>query len=106
MAGETLAFVDAFENTFIFRHDLSHILRQNIPILMLTDSKALFDVLSRARYTTERRLMVSISATREANNQGIISNIGVISSDDNPADRPHKDLKQQGPSPAHEDSQT
>ncbi len=55
---------------------------------MLTDSKALFDVVTRARYTTERRLVVVISATREAYNQGIneVCNIGLISSDDNPAD--------------------
>eukprot|EP00171_Calliarthron_tuberculosum_P005221 IDg5221t1 len=86
MAGETLAFVDAFDQAYILRHDLDRILNQFIPVIMLTDSEILFKVLTRARCTTEKRLMVDISATRQAYNDHLISNVGLISSEDNPAD--------------------
>lgn len=65
-AEETIAFVDTFDNTFVIRHDLQRMLGVNIPILMLTDSIQLFDVMNRSRYTTKRTLMVDISAVREA----------------------------------------
>ena len=86
MAGETLAFVDAFDNAYILRNDLERMLGISMPLLMLTDSEQLFNVLTRARYTTEKRLMVDISATREAYSDHTITNIGLIHSDDNPAD--------------------
>jgi hypothetical protein len=86
MAAETLAFVDAFDNAFILRHELSRMMGTNIPILMMTDSRALFDVITRARYTTERRLMVDIAAAREAYKERTMSNIGLIRSEFNPAD--------------------
>lgn len=40
--------------------------RAEITIPMFTDNKFLFDFLTRSRYTTERRLIVDISASREA----------------------------------------
>lgn len=64
MAGETLAFSGAFDNSII-RHDLQAMLGQDIPMLMMTDSQQLFDVLTRSRYTTEHCLMVDIAAARE-----------------------------------------
>jgi hypothetical protein len=66
MAAETLAFVDAFDKAFIIRRELSRMLSKDIPPLMMTDSRALLDVITRARYTTERRLMVDVAAAREA----------------------------------------
>lgn len=86
MAAETLAFVDGFDNAFLIKHDLERILARHIPLLMMTDSKALFDVLTRARYTTERRLMVDIASAREAYAENLISNVGLIRSEHNPAD--------------------
>lgn len=85
-AGETIALADAFDQAFILRHDLQRILGKEIPLLMLTDSKVLFDVITGNRYTTEARLMVDIAAVRETYNNRIISNIGLIRRDYNPAD--------------------
>lgn len=85
-AGETLAFSDAFDHAYLMGHDLQRMLSQQVPILMMTDSEQLFHLLTRCRYTTERRLMVDISAAREAYNDGLISNVGLISSNYNPAD--------------------
>jgi hypothetical protein len=52
----------------------------------MTDSKFLFAVITNNRYTTEKRLMTDIAAVREAYNNRIISNNGLICSDDNAAD--------------------
>ena len=86
MDGETLAFSAGFDAGFILRHDIELMTGMKIPIIMLTDSKSLFDVLTRAKYTTEKRLMVDIAAAREAYNDHVISNIALIDSADNPAD--------------------
>jgi hypothetical protein len=64
MAAETLPFSYAFDNAFIIiKHDIERMIGP-VHFLLLTDSKALFDVLTRTRYTTERRLMVDIAASR------------------------------------------
>lgn len=86
MAAEALAFADAFDQAYILKHDLQRILGQEIPLFMLTDSKLLFDVITGNRYTTEKRLMVDIAAVREAYNDRIIANIGLIRSEYNAAD--------------------
>jgi hypothetical protein len=86
MAAQTLAFADAFDNEFILKHDLQRMLGREIPLLMLTDSKFLFDVITSNRYTTEKRLMTDIAVILEAYNERIISNIGLICSDSNTAD--------------------
>ena len=85
-AAETLSFAHAFDHAFIIKHDLERILRKKIPVLTLTDSKILFDVLTKSRYTTERRLMVDIAAARQAYNNRHIDNIALIKSEFNPAD--------------------
>jgi uncharacterized protein YjgD (DUF1641 family) len=85
-AGETLAFSEAFDASFILRCDLSKILNRHIPLLMLTDSESLFKTLTKARYTTERRLLVDISAARQAYHAKDISIIGLIASRFNAAD--------------------
>jgi hypothetical protein len=89
MAAETLAFSNSFENAFIIKHDIERI-NGPVHLLMLTDSKALFDVRTRTRYTTERRLMVDIAAALEACHERIISNIGLIRSEFNIADELNK----------------
>jgi hypothetical protein len=47
---------------------------------MLTDSESLFKTLKKARYTTERCLLVDIAAAWQAYNAKDISNIGLIAS--------------------------
>lgn len=86
MAAETLAFVDAFDNAILTKHDLRRLLNLDIPIIMLMDSEALFRILTRSRYTTERRLEIDIAAAREAYGSRKISNIAWIHSQDNYAD--------------------
>ena len=86
MAAEALAFADGLENSFIIKHDLKRIIGKPLPLHMLADLKILFDMLTRKKYTTEKRIMADIASTREAYDAMIITNIGLIKSIHNPAD--------------------
>jgi hypothetical protein len=86
MASETLVFIDGFDQANLIRHDLEQALGHEIPLSMLTDSQPLFDVLTKKKITTEKRLMIDLAATREAYAHRIITNIGLIKSEYNVAD--------------------
>lgn len=45
MAGEALAFVKGFDAAYLIKHDLQRMLGQEIPLIILTDSKQVFDVI-------------------------------------------------------------
>ena len=86
MASEVFAFSAAFDQAFVIRHDIQLIMGTPIPVMMFTDSKQLFDVITRASHTTAKRLMIEIMAAREAYNRYEISNLGLVSGKSNPAD--------------------
>lgn len=52
-------------------------------MLMLIDSKALFDVITSNRNTAERRLMIDIFAARQPNGRHETDNIGLVAGEDN-----------------------
>lgn len=58
---------------------------------MFTDSKQLFDALTRRKQTTEKRLMIDIASAREAYKKFEIQAVGLIRGDQNPADGLTKD---------------
>ena len=60
---EVYAFAEEFDCAFLLKHDLEPLYRKKIPIQMRTDSKQMFDVITKASSTSERRLMMNISAT-------------------------------------------
>lgn len=78
LTGETVAIAYVFDCAYILKHDLQRMLGKFIPLLLVTDSKFLFDVITGNRYTSEARLMVDILAVREAYNIRIIYNIAYI----------------------------
>ena len=51
-----------------------------------SDSKSLFDIISKGSRTSEKRVMVEIYATRQAHATKKISNIGFVPSEHNLAD--------------------
>jgi hypothetical protein len=59
MAAETIAFADRFDTVFSLRHEIQRMMNMTVPILMLTDSSGLFEVLTKARRTAEKRLRLS-----------------------------------------------
>lgn len=81
MASETLAFAAAFETDFLLRRQIETVIDRHVPLLMLTDSKCLFDVLTSNKNTTEGRLMLDIFAARQSYSRREIENIGLIKSE-------------------------
>jgi hypothetical protein len=81
-----MAFADTFDATYSIKNDLGSILGRNIPLLILTDSKPLFDVMICNKYTTEKRLTIDLSAAREDFARRNVTNICLIRSEDNIAD--------------------
>ena len=86
MGGEVIAFAEGFDRAFTLQFDLQGIYRKHIPITMLTDSKQVFDVLTKGSRTAEHRLMIDILAAREAYMREDIESIGLVPSSDNLAD--------------------
>ena len=78
MDGETLAFVDGFDCALILRHDLMRLFARELPILMFTDIEILFDVLTRSRYTTKKRLMSDIRFAKEAYREKLPTSLSFI----------------------------
>lgn len=68
MAGETFAFASRYDNALLIKHDLEKVLGCNIAHIMCTNSKQLNDLLTRAKYTTERRMMIETAAARDTYN--------------------------------------
>ena len=55
LAAEVYAFADAFNMAFTIRQDLSKMISRNVQLTMLTDSKSLFDIITKGSQTTEKR---------------------------------------------------
>ena len=53
---------------------------------MLTESKSLFDVISKGSGMSEKRLMINVAPAREVYQNRDINNIGFVSSESNLAD--------------------
>jgi hypothetical protein len=86
LGSETMALADAFDMAFSIRHDLQNITQLQIPINILTDSLSLFDVLTKSTTTSEKRLMIDLTAAKQAYKRREIDTIGFIRTEHNPAD--------------------
>lgn len=64
----------------------SNILSLKLPLEMVTDSKKLSEVMTKGQQTTEKRLMIGISAAREAYRSFDSSRVGLVSTIHNPED--------------------
>jgi hypothetical protein len=53
LGSETLALADAFDMAYALKHDLKTILKQKVPIIILTYSLSLFDVIIKTSTTAE-----------------------------------------------------
>lgn len=86
MAGEVIAFADMSDAAVTLSKELGRVLSRRISIQLLTDSKCLFDVISKGSRTSEKRLMLDIAAAREQFRNKDVSDIGLVRSSDNLAD--------------------
>ena len=86
LGGKVYAFTEGFDCAYMLKDDLEGLYRKKIPIQMRTDSKQIFDMITKASSTSERRLMIDVSAARQAYNENEISNVGLVRSEHNIAE--------------------
>jgi hypothetical protein len=60
LGSETMALADAFDMAYALKHDMDMIIKQKVPIVILTDSQSLFEVIPRASITAEKRMMIDL----------------------------------------------
>lgn len=86
LGGETYAFADGMDFGITLKHDMENMISINLPIKLYTDSKSLFDVITKNTTTTEKTLMIDIKALREAYIRMDIKDVAWIKREHNPAD--------------------
>ena len=86
LSAEVIAFADLFDDALSLKSQIEHALRRTISIHLQTDSKSLFDIISKGSCTSEKRIMLHIHSAREAYKSKEISNIGFVRSSDDLAD--------------------
>ena len=95
MAAELISFGDMFDLAFTLAEELRSLHPHNvIPVSLYTDSKSLFDVISKGSRTAEKRLMLDIAAAREGFLKHEISDIGFVRTKFNLADGLTKRMQQ------------
>ncbi len=80
MGGEVIAFSDLFDRVSTLAAEIGTIYGRRIPVQLFTDSKSLFDVISKGSRTSEKRMMLDIAAAREGFPDKVISDIGLFRS--------------------------
>lgn len=86
LGGEVYAFAKGFDRAFIIQYDLEKILKCPVPLIILTESLEMFDVITIGSTTTEKQLMVYVASAHESYNKQEIFQVGLISSEHNVAD--------------------
>ena len=94
MAGEVIAFSDLFDVAAVLSAELEVLLGTKVSVQLLTDSKSLFDVISKGSRTSEKRPMLDIAAAREGFRDKVISDIGFVRSSLNIANGLTKAMQQ------------
>ncbi len=64
LGAETYAFADAYDFAYCAKRDLEDILDRTVPLEIYTDSKSLFDVITKCSQTQKRRLMIDLLTSR------------------------------------------
>jgi hypothetical protein len=86
VAAEEIALADGYDAGYALSHSLSDMLSKRVPLTLLTDSKTLFYVVTKASYTRECRILIDLASVREGYRRLDINGIGLISSEENLAD--------------------
>lgn len=94
MAGKVIAFSDLFDVASTLVAEMGDICGRRIPVQLFTDSKSLFDVISKGSRTSEKRTMLDIAADREGFRDKVISDISFVRSSQNIADGLKKSMSQ------------
>ena len=81
-----MALADSFDMAFIIRHGIQRMMNIKTPIMMFTDILSLFDVITKASTTVEKKLTIDLEVVKKASQQNEIEQIGFIRSEHNLAD--------------------
>ena len=80
LAAEVIALSDAFNDGFSLYNELKAAFKRNVPLILLTDSKLLFDIIQKRSQTSKMRMMLDIAAAGQGYKSNEISNIGFVRS--------------------------
>ena len=86
LSAEVIVLPDLFDDALALKSQIEHALQHTVPVHLLTDSKSLFNIISKGSRTSEKRIMLDVHATREGYKSKETSNIGFVRSSENPAD--------------------
>lgn len=76
--GIKIVFVDGFDMEYTLKHDMKQNLKKYFLFSMATDRQSLFDALTKATCTGEKRLMIGLRAVKYAYNSFEISNTALV----------------------------
>ena len=99
LASELYAMAHSFDIGASVKSTIEKIMDINLPLVLCTDSKSLYDCLVRLGTTQEKRLMIDIMCLRQAYEQREVTEVKWIKGNTNPADsmtklKPSNALKQ------------
>jgi hypothetical protein len=86
LASELYGMAHGFDIAAAIKSTVDKILQTNIPLILATDSKSLYDCLVRLGTTQEKRLMIDVMCLRQAYERRQITEIKWIDGESNPAD--------------------
>jgi hypothetical protein len=86
LAAEAIAFAEGFDQGYALKLDLKEALGMHVPLTILTDSKTLFDIITKASYTQGKRISIDLLSVREGYRKLEIDDIRLVSSEESLAD--------------------
>ena len=72
-----MAFVDAFDMSYVVKRDLEQLIGRKPPLTIVTDSLSLFNVITRASITIEKRLMIDLETVNSSISLLLCAPLGV-----------------------------
>ena len=86
LASELYAMAHGFDHGAVIKSTIEKILQVELPLVLCTDSKSLYECLVKLGSTQEKRLMVDLMCLRQSYERRMITEIKWIDGDANPAD--------------------
>lgn len=86
LASELYGIAHGFDIGTAIKSTIDKILQINLPLVLCTDSKSLYDCLVRLGTTQEKRLMIDVMCLRQAYERRLITEVKWIDGEANPAD--------------------
>lgn len=86
IGAEIYALSHGIDYTLALANDLRIILGRKVKTLIFTDSKCIFDTITKLSTISEKRLLIDVASIRESYTNGDLTNIAHVASENNLAD--------------------